>query len=147
MHRRIHAFGDTECGLGATADEVAEAEASLRVRFSESYQDFLRRFGWARFSHEQLYGLGKDVPVHLELRRNTLAERNQMEPALPHLLVPVMNDGAGNHYCLDTRRMVGGECPVVLWNHELGRHQEPDPIAPSFDLWLTDLLDNLKGNP
>ena len=143
MRQRVRTFADKECGLGATTRQIAQAESSLGICFPESYRRFLQWFGWARFSHEQLYGLGNDVPAALELLRNTLAERKDMVPRLPHWLIPVMNDGAGNHYCLNTRQMRDNECPMVFWDHELGKDQQPQPTAVSFDRWLIELLDSL----
>ena len=64
---------------------------------------------------------------------------------MPEYLVPVMNDGAGNHYCLDdTSRLDGGECPVVFWDHEHqdGPDQVPEQVSASFDRWLVDHIVN-----
>jgi len=140
MYRQIDAFSDKECGGGATDIEISNAETSLGGKFSESYRNFLRRVGWARFSHQELYGLGADTPAYLDLVRNTLVERKIMEPTLPSQLVPVMNDGAGNHFCLDTSNFINGECSVVFWDHEQGVDQKPEVVAPSFDNWITSLL-------
>jgi|ERR1043166_489468 cell wall assembly regulator SMI1 len=143
LQRRIRDFADKDCGAGATPEQVAEAERQLRVTFPPTYRGFLREFGWARFSHQELYGLGRDVPRHLDLLRNTLSERDGMRPALPPSLVPIMSDGAGNHYCLATSEVSGGACPVVIWNHELGEDQQPQVASPTFETWLVDLLDRL----
>jgi hypothetical protein len=51
-----------------------------------------------------------------------------------------MNDGFGNHYCLDTGSLHDGECPEVFWDHEKGVRQEPEFVSPQFDLWLLDIL-------
>lgn len=144
MDSRIDTFSDKEYGAGATDIEIAHAENSLGVPFPESYRRFLRRIGWGRFSHQELYGLGSNTPPHLELVKNTLVERETMGPTMPMQLVPVMNDGAGNHFCLDTSTLVDGECPVVFWDHEQGFNQKPQVVAQSFDLWMVDLLADLS---
>jgi len=144
MDRVIDQFADKDCGKGASAQELAEFEGRFGVTLPESYKDFLRRYGWARFSHQEIYGLGPDVPAHLQLTRNTHSERFDMAPRLPPSLVPIMNDGAGNHYSLRTDQSVNGECPVVLWNHELGPEQELAPVSSTFRQWLLALLDTLK---
>jgi cell wall assembly regulator SMI1 len=141
--RRIDQFADKEFGKGATFQEMANVEDALGVTLPQTYKDFLRRYGWARFSHHELYGVGLDVPKHLQLARNTLSERHEMGPPLPPSLIPVMNDGAGNHYCLETSQLVKGECPVVFWDHELGRDQEPVAVSSTFEDWLLNLLDRL----
>jgi len=145
MDSLIDAFSDKECGAGGTDIEISDAETALGVRFSESFRSFLRRIGWGRFSHQEVYGLGSDTPAHLELIKNTLVEREAMGPPIPSRLVPVMNDGAGNHFCLDTSAFANGECPVVFWDHEQGFSQNPEVVAPSFDTWMVNLLTELSN--
>lgn len=145
IREQIRVFRDKDCGQGASSEEIENAERALGVSFPASYRNFLREFGWARISHQELYGLGAEVPAYLELVRNTLAERSGMEPSLPASLIPIMNDGAGNHYCLDTSQKRDAECPVVFWDHELGAHQEPAIVSESFDGWLMDLISRLQS--
>lgn len=145
MNDCIRSFPGLESGKGATDDQIDSVAESLRVKLSDSYRRFLSIFGWAKFTHQELYGLGSDVPPHLDLMKNTLAERTEMRPALPTVLVPVMNDGAGNHYCLDTSMMADGECPIVFWDHEQPAEQVPDRVAPSFDHMIIDLLGELSS--
>ena len=145
MTNRLLAFNDKQCGRGATPEDIAAAERILGVSFTESYRHFLSDFGWGRFSHQELYGLGSDVPSYADLIRNTLVERSEMEPSLPSHLIPVMNDGAGNHYCLDTAIVKNGENPVVFWDHEQPKNQNPVQVATTFDSWLLDLLAELAS--
>lgn len=142
---RLDGFTRKKFGRGATDTEIKDAERILGVVLSASYRHFLRDFGWGGVEHFEIFGLGLDVPHYLDLINITRRERMEMEPAIPNSLVPLMNDGAGNHYCLDTRQMRKGECPVVFWDHELGKEQEPSLIARSFDLWLLELLNDLDG--
>jgi hypothetical protein len=78
------------------------------------------------------------VPPWLNLVEMTRSEREQMRPALPHHLIPLMNDGGGNLYCLDSRG--AGEPPVVFWDHEAGDQQQPAEVAPDFISWLAGEL-------
>jgi hypothetical protein len=144
LEERISEFPNKDVGKGATPEEIGVAEATLRVSFSNTYKEFLRTYGWARFAHEKLYGLGGDVPPYLELVKNTVVERNAMRPSLPPHLIPVMNDGGGNHYCLDSTQMQEDECPIVFWDHELGEEQVPELVSSSFEAWLTSLLSDLR---
>jgi hypothetical protein len=152
LQKRIIALQDKACGKGATTEEIATARAALGANFSRSYEQFLREFGWVRLGHQRLapysalaigvYGLGSDVPSHLDLLKRTVAERTEMELPLPLRLVPVMGDGGGNHYCLDTSRMADDECPIVLWNHEDDETQALNPVSQSFESWLiAEILD------
>ncbi len=144
MRGAFLSFTDKQLGVGASEQELYYAEKTLGVVFPESYRRFLGEYGWACFAHEQLYGLGENVPLHLDLIRNTMAERTEMHPLLPIQLIPVMNDGAGNHYCLDTRQLQNHECPVVFWDHEARHDQSPSLISSGFDSWLIELLNRLK---
>lgn len=144
LEQSINAFPDKDVGKGATQEEIALAEVTLGVTFSISYSGFLHKYGWARFAHEDLYGLGADVPPYLELVKHTFVERNAMRPSLPPNLIPVMNDGGGNHYCLDSTQTQNGECPIVFWDHDLGEDQLPEPVSTSFEVWLLDLLSDLQ---
>ena len=142
MLNRIESLSKKEYGSGATDREIAAAEHTLGVRFPASYKAFLSNYGWARIYHDVLFGVGRTVDPADELVNTTLAERHELEPHIPNHLVPIMNDGAGNHYCLDTASYHGDECPVVFWDHEHwdGPDQTPQQVSPSFDRWLVDRI-------
>jgi cell wall assembly regulator SMI1 len=141
--RRLRSFRESEFGRGATSQEIKLAEEQLGVEFSGGYKAFLGQFGWASLEGLEIYGLGDDVPAYLDLRKVTLSERAQMRPRLPSRLLPLMNDGAGNHYCLDAESGEQGECVVVFWNHNLGESQDPEYVAPNLEAWLSEELDTL----
>jgi SMI1-KNR4 cell-wall len=136
-------------GHGATDHQIADAQHSLGVRLPQSYKSFLSKFGWAMICGDLLYGLGADVPHGFTVVKNALSERYEAHPHIPHHLVPIMNDGAGNNYCLDTSCFDGDECPVVFWDHEHwdGPDQAPERVSPSFDRWLIDrIVDGLHAD-
>ena len=56
-------------------------------------------------------------------------------------LLPVMNDGAGNHFCLDCGKLKDGVCPVVLWEHDNPKEekQRPSKVSASFAKWIVTL--------
>jgi cell wall assembly regulator SMI1 len=97
--------------------QIGEAEATLGVKFPRSYRWFLLTYG-AMSGAEDIYGVSHNLPDYLSLVQNVLAERTQFEPHIPHSLIPVSPDGSGNHYCIDTARMVKGEAPIIFWDHE-----------------------------
>lgn len=129
-------------GSGATADQIAAAERVLGIAFPRVYQQFLSELGWAKVYYDEIFGLGDTVPQHLDLVRVTQSERNEFRPYLPVHLIPLVNDGLGNHYCLDTSRVSGSDCPVVFWDHEheLAEDQVPEDESPTFAEWLEDRL-------
>jgi cell wall assembly regulator SMI1 len=128
-------------GRGATDLEVAAAERQLGIKLNGDFREFLKVYGWGGVLSVELYGLGSDVPSHLDLVRVAESERGEMSPRLPGHLVPIMNDGGGNIYCLDTRV---DEPSVVLWDHEAGEDQEPSVEGFRFGEWLLDFLKHIQ---
>lgn len=145
----LHVADYKHQSLGSGADEatIQHAEKVLKVQLPGSYKEFLRRFGWGGVGHWELYGLGPDVPKYLDLLRMTLSEREEMRPRVPFHLVPIMNDGLGNHYCLDTNKVKDNSCPVVYWDHDLPESQDPKFVSRDFVVWLIGLLDDLQIDP
>jgi hypothetical protein len=105
---------------------------------------FLQRFGWARVADFGVFGLGSDAPRYLHLVLITTSERTEMEPPLPAHLLPIMNNGGGDLVCLDTRANPD-EPPVVMWWHEDGPDQVPEPTAIDFASWLSAMLKERMG--
>lgn len=134
-------FGELASGSGADGETIGEAESSLGVPINGGYRVFLERFGWAAIGGLEIYGLGLDVPRHLDLVKVTFSERQEMEPSLPFSLVPVMNDGFGDLFCIDTR--IDSEPPVVFWEHSAGPRQVVSVESEDFASWLGAQLDEL----
>lgn len=141
---RLLALAEKQVGVGASISLIRETAEQLGVRLPNSYTRFLQEFGWCAVESIEINGVGEDVPKHLDLRQVTASERSEAHPILPSQLLPLMNDGFGNHYCLDTNEFTGSECPVVFWDHEAGTSQVPEKIAKSFEVWLSELLDRLS---
>jgi cell wall assembly regulator SMI1 len=124
-------------GRGASADEVAEAERRLGVSFPESLRRYLMELGYLEARSVEFFGIGAGVPEHLNLVDRTISERTTLHPIIPRHLLPVLNDGSGNHFCLDLRDG-NADPPMVFWSHELGTDQTPIVVASSFSSWLLD---------
>ncbi|HOF18852.1 MAG TPA: SMI1/KNR4 family protein [Phycisphaerae bacterium] len=135
------------CGKRADAQTVRDAEKALRVSFPEDFKAFLSAVGWCSVGHLEFFGLGRDVPPHLDLVRVTEMERRTRHPSLRADLIPLMNDGAGNLPSLATAESNGESCPVVFWSHDdpNGENQEPMRIAPDYLTWLSRMLDDLRA--
>ncbi len=129
----MRASGTMRVGKGATEAGVTRAERELGVPIQGGYRQFLLELGWGGIAGLVLYGLGDDVPDHLDLVKLTLSERTEMHPRLRHELVPVMNNGGGDLYCLDTTTP-GPK--VVGWWHEESESQTPTHEAEDFSTWL-----------
>jgi cell wall assembly regulator SMI1 len=134
----IDALQDKEVGSGATAEDVQFVEQTLGVQFPKDYDAFLQKYGWARLMYDEFYGIGDSVPAHLNLITNTVRERTDFRPYLPKYLIPVLADGAGNHYCLDLSKAESGISPVVFWDHDEGETQTPNVVGLSFSDWIVE---------
>jgi hypothetical protein len=126
-------------GSGVTEETIRQCEQQLGVLLPDSYKCFLREFAWGLFP-EYIYGLSPDIPPGQHLVSQTEKLRHKREPKLPHSLIPFNNDGWGNHYCLDTSQLRDGECPVVFWNHELDKDQQPKQTHATFLDWLDETI-------
>lgn len=135
---RLEQHPTNDLGGGATAAQIRAAERELGVALRGSYRSFLHSFGWGGVDDIEIFGLGADVPRHLNLVEVTKSERNEAQPPLPVSLIPVMNDGAGNLYCLDASETYREEYAVVFWDHEAGGDQEPEQVAGDFAQWLSE---------
>ena len=136
LKNRLDEHPAKDLGSGVRIAEIEEAELEIGCPLKGSYRSFLETFGWGGVGDVEVFGLGHDVPRHLDLIAVTKSERNEAQPALPSHLIPVMNDGAGNLYCLDAGEAYREDYPVVFWDHEAGRDQEPELVADDFAEWL-----------
>ncbi len=93
LKRLLIQSGSLTVGKGATEFEIQEAQRALDLLIQGDYRNFLLDFGWGGAGDFELYGLGSDVPPHLNLIAITHSERTEMRPPLRHELIPVMNDG------------------------------------------------------
>ncbi|HSN87468.1 MAG TPA: SMI1/KNR4 family protein [Thermoanaerobaculia bacterium] len=143
LEKQLLTFADRNLGTGATEEEIREAEAKLGLHIAGSYRHFLHRFGWGGVGHLDLYGLGPCIPPYLNVVTVTQSERSEMRPRLAEHLLPVMNDGGGNLYCLDLGVENKGEPAVVFWDHEQSETQQPEVIAEDFITWLRAQLESI----
>ncbi|KAA3607482.1 MAG: SMI1/KNR4 family protein [Planctomycetota bacterium] len=141
LSSRLLGYECQDLGAGASEAEIAAAEKDLGLRIEGGYRQFLVQYGWGGVEHLELYGLGG--PPHLDLVRITQSERSEMELALPKYLLPVMNDGGGNLFCLDTR--TAGDPPVVFWDHTVGFDKDTVVDSEDFVSWLWSQLSDLES--
>lgn len=140
MTMTIDQLLDKDLGIGASEESIRDAAQELGVTLPNDYEAYLRTYGWARLLYDELYGIGDSVPAHLNLTTNTVRERTDFRPYLPKQLIPVMPDGAGNHYCLDLSKLEFGICPVVFWDHDEGEQQTPQIVGRSFSDWIVEYV-------
>ena len=109
------------CGEGATEIDISNSEESLGLIFPEQFRSYLSTIGWLEIEANELYGLGSNIPEHLNIISNTEWERNEAEEPLPKHLIPFLNDGMGNHYCIDINNK---HSKVVFWDYELQEQED-----------------------
>lgn len=135
---------DASVGTGVSLQEIDRAQAGLGVTFPPELREYLSALGQLSVGHLDFYGLGPSVPRYLLLDAMTLVERHESECPLPHGLVPLQNDGAGNLYCIDTSAKTLGR--IVFWDHEGGVKQKPEVVASSLGAWLLERLRTAMTN-
>lgn len=141
--KKLRKHPSAETHRGATDDELRYFAKISGRKLPASYTTFLKEVGFADLGSDTIYGLGPDATKATSVLENMVTESTMANPPMLSYLIPLMNDGAGNHYCLDTRRIKAGDCPVVLWVHDdpLQELQKPERVASSFCKWLDKLLD------
>ena len=137
----LRARSDAVVGAGVGQAAVSGAERALGVSFPPALREYLLRFGHLELGHFELFGLGHDLPDYLHIVKMTLSERTDTEYPVRDDLIPLLNDGGGNLYCIATREDEAGT--IVFWDHAGGNGQEADPHASSFTEWVVELLEDL----
>ena len=126
----------TQAQGGISLAEIADAEATLGVRFPSLLREYLSLFGQLTLPGRTLFGLDAQVPRFLHLVEMTLIERTEPGRPVPSHLVPLDNNGGGDLYCVDTRDDDGR---IVYWSHE-DEDDEPMVFYPSLAAWLDELV-------
>ncbi|MEI4828801.1 SMI1/KNR4 family protein [Bacillus sp. FJAT-53711] len=124
-------------------DVVKKAEQALGLRFSNTYRDFVKRYGAGNFGGEEIYGvIGEDfenssVPDAIWV---TLTERKEWN--LPQNVVVIADTGMGEWYCLDFNQCnAEGEPPVITYDSGLETDERTyDRIANDFGDFLLSLV-------
>lgn len=89
--------------------EIKNIEKKLGIALPDSFIWFLSEYGMGGIHGVEIYGGGAgQIPSCV---RETLSLRNE---GLPESLVVVESCDEWL-YCLDTSRMINGECPIVDW--------------------------------
>ena len=134
---------------GATDEEIAAAEKELGVTFPAGMRALYR---WRNGSSNRVHALvGNRLLMSLaemvatRKTMNELAARGDFKTSnwWRKTWVPFLHNGAGDHVCWDPRGSFSGSPGQVLefWHTDHDRKV----LAPSFDGWLTALVDSLEA--
>ncbi|MCI3197026.1 SMI1/KNR4 family protein [Bacillus sp. HU-1818] len=98
---------------GVTDKHIKEIEKDLKVTLPDSYKWFLTEYGTGGAFGTMILGYDSHGAEVVEQTK----EYRTFYNLIPGLVVIEYIDEFS--YCLDTNKMVDGECPVILWdNHE-----------------------------
>lgn len=129
---------------GASSSDIAALCNCFVPIISTDYLRYVSECGWAEIGGDILYGLGPDATQAENVLEAIRFERATLNPMRDDL-VPLMPDGAGNHYCLDLSDQYGkrnGHYPIVLWSHDHPKKaaQQCPLISPDLNTWVLSLI-------
>lgn len=139
LSRLIRSRAD-EVGPGCSTEELDVVRGAFPALPAE-YVAYLTDFGWFAVSSREVMGFGANVPARFDVIQIVTWERQQAYPPMSPALLPLENNGAGDHYCLDLRAPTN---PVVFWSHDdrQGSDQVPPVVAATFVAWALDLFES-----
>lgn len=140
LRNRLGNHGAT-FGQGATPEEIAQLELDLGMSLPTGYISFLRTFGW--FEDDQIKVLGitsGESPSYLSVLEGLRWEREESMTPIPHCVVPISDDGAGNLFCIHNDGPSRGE--VVLFGAHRACSFEMETVATSFEEFLIERLED-----
>ena len=128
-----------------TAEQIADAEAKLSIKFPPSFLTFLSKAGQYALSYWETYWIGDNSLGYRNIIEANRDEHEYVVSPLPKYLVTFHNNGCGDQLCFDTRTTdIQGEYPVVFWDHERTPEEnleDLEPFAENFADWLMQEVD------
>jgi SMI1/KNR4 family protein SUKH-1 len=131
-------FASGNVAGGASESTIAEAEATLGVRFPPSYRSFLAQFGAAVGRGFSIAGLFHHLdqstpPLWENVVTWNLRNRRVTRGLIPARYIAISSDGGDYIFYLDTGTM-DTESPVVV----LGPGRDYVVVAPDFNTFVID---------
>ncbi len=129
-------FSDS-CGKGASKVQILDCEKTLKIELPLVVNQYLSTIGFLagkKYAMET-FGLGDDVPEHLNLTKQTLWERNEAFPSMPIYLLPFENDGSGCSFCVVLSDDVLDDPIMLLWDIDLAEAVEFEDDM-TFTKWI-----------
>ncbi|SDC80479.1 SMI1-KNR4 cell-wall [Melghirimyces thermohalophilus] len=107
----IQQYGNNRSFTGPVDDSrIKQIENMLEVTLPDDYKWFVRNFGHGGIAGVEILGIAKtEIPTCVK------STQTYREEGLPHSLVVIENCDEWV-YCLDTSKLVNGECPVIDWD-------------------------------
>lgn len=125
-----------------TIEEWHSMEAKFQCVLPQSFKDFMEVMS-AYEQPEQLFAAERIEEPFSSETIAVLYDRLVKFDDWPNDLIP-FNGVHGDFYCLSA---AGGEAsPVIFVSDDVVREQCAEPVAPSFDEWLSNIEEHLRGD-
>lgn len=123
---------------GIDEHQIQGVQRELKVVLPNSYQWFLKNYGSGGIFGVDVLGVAKS-----NIHSVVIETERFRKLGLDESLIVIENIGE-YVYCLKTDRMENGECPVVVWDREVGidRTEEANNF---YDFLLKRLIDAKKA--
>lgn len=118
-------------------------ESRYKLTLPNDYKYLVLQMDGFKLFGNSVYGI---TPVAEQEYLGQVYEREHFDVAVPQFphLVPFNNDGNGNFYCFDTKKMTadGLSCPVVFWvsNYSYDERDLPEIVNESFAHWVEEVI-------
>ncbi|MGG0658094.1 SMI1/KNR4 family protein [Rummeliibacillus pycnus] len=128
--------GDDFTG-GVNEERVLEIESKLQVTLPESYKWFLRNYGSGGIFGIDIQGYDYEGASVVDLTKDYREFYNLIDG------IVVIENIDEFSYCLDTNKMIDGECPVIMWDNLEGYGRT---LEDNFLDYFIQRLETAKGN-
>lgn len=135
-------FSNKILTLGDPCDEklIAEFEIKYNLNLPIDFKHLIKKHNGVDLLGTSIYGI-KDIDSSYSLEECYLFEHFEVENKMPAHLVPFSPDGAGNHYCFDTK-LNTDSCPIVFWQHDYNYSDDDLPEVTNNNLaeWIEEVM-------
>lgn len=138
VEKFIEKYNDGDFTGGISEKKINSIEEQLHVVLPESYKWFLRKYGSGGIFGINILGYGLVSASVVE----TTKEYKKYYGLSDGIVVIVHVDAFA--YCLDTNKMINGECPVISWDVDSGSYDSIE--ASNFLEFFWKYLNEKKEN-
>lgn len=143
INEKLLKLTEEKCGSlwedGASENLIKEVERKLNVLFPSSYINFLKRFGEGGITGSYIYGISDEN--FSSVLNETLLYREQYDMPNEWIVIAAGRSSWEEYLvCLDTKRIVNEECPVIKYDLI---DKEVEEFKDNFDEYFNDDLEFL----
>lgn len=139
----LHKFDDELVEFNPPVDPqlIIEFEKRHMVRLPNDYKKLIHLTNGFSLMGSEVLGLDPKQNVN-SLENVYQFEHYKVGNPQPEYLIPFCNDGRGNHYCFDTKKINSeGNSEIVFWQHDID-YSLGDPEIVNADLteWVQEVV-------